>query len=99
MAVADFGGSVYVFSADQISGHPTPLFTVFIGVPVRTLTWCKLTNNIVIGCVGGGLFLWKYGAEEAILIVQYHHTINILRAVDSKVYAGTSDGEIKIFDS
>jgi hypothetical protein len=32
-------------------------------------------------------------------VLQTDHTINILRALDSKIYAGVSDGMIKIFDS
>jgi len=31
--------------------------------------------------------------------MQIDRTFNILRAAGSKIYAGTSDGDVKIFDS
>jgi len=55
---------------------------VFIGIPIRTIAWCPYTNNIVIGCVGGGLYWWQYGSPEAVLILQTDNTFNILRAVE-----------------
>jgi WD40 repeat protein len=78
---------------------PNPLFSVSVGIPIRSIAWCDATNSIVIGCVGGGLYIWRYGNPHADLVFQAEHTINILRALDSKVYAGVSDGSIKIFDS
>lgn len=99
MAVADFGGSLHVFSTKDVSIVPDPLFSVFVGVPIRSIAWCDATNSIAIGCVGGGLFIWRYGQPEADFVLQEDHTINIMRALDSKIYAGISDGSIKIFDS
>jgi WD40 repeat protein len=99
LAVADFGGSVHIFPATQPNGLPSPLFSVFVGIPIRSIVWCDKTNNIVIGCVGGSLFWWRFGQPDADLIMQIDHTFNILRAVDSKIYAGTSLGEVKIFDA
>jgi hypothetical protein len=80
-AVADFGGTLFVFNTENNSVLPDPLFNVFIGIPIRTIVWCPFTNNIAIGCVGGGLYWWQYGHPEATLILQSDHTINILRAV------------------
>ena len=99
MAVADFGGTLHVFSTETLSIVPKPLFSVFVGSPIRSIAWCDATNSVAIGCVGGGLYIWRYGKAEANLVFQTEHTINILRALDSKIYAGISDGYIKIFDS
>ena len=60
-AVADFGGSFFVFNTENDSALPDPLFNVFVGIPIRTIVWCPSTNNIAIGCVGGGLYWWQYG--------------------------------------
>jgi hypothetical protein len=79
--VADFGGSFFIFNTENNSALPDPLFTVFIGIPIRTIAWCPSTNNVVIGCVGGGLYWWQYGQPEATLILQIDNTFNIIRAV------------------
>jgi len=42
--------------------------------------------------VGGSLYWWKYGYADAELIMEANLTFNIIRAADSKIYAGTSDG-------
>jgi WD40 repeat protein len=101
IAVADFGGTLHIFNTDKdkVSILPLPLFSVFVGAPIRSVAWCESTNSIAIGCVGGGLFKWDFGAISANFLVQLDHTINILRALDKKIYAGISDGMIKIFDS
>ena len=63
--VADFGGNIYVFSTEIENTVPVFLARVTIGIPVRTLTWCRNIedNLIVIGCVGGSLFSWD-GVSE-----------------------------------
>ena len=33
------------------------------------------------------------------MLKQYDHTINIIRAVEEKVFTGCSDGSVNIFDS
>lgn len=79
-AVADFGGSLFIFLTESTYILPSPIFTVLIGKPIRTIVWCPFTNNIVIGCVGGSLYWWQYGNTEATFIQQTDHTFNILRA-------------------
>lgn len=80
-AVADFGGSFYVFNTFNDYVEPDPLFSVFIGIPIRSIAWCPLTNNILVGCVGGGLYWWQFASIEAELVLQLKHTFNIIRAV------------------
>ena len=41
-AVADFGGSVYIFAADEENATvPVYLSKVTVGMPVRSLAWCR----------------------------------------------------------
>jgi hypothetical protein len=61
LAVADFGGSFYIFGTENKGEFPDPLFRVFVGVPIRSIAWCPYSNNVVVGCVGGSLFLWQFG--------------------------------------
>jgi hypothetical protein len=61
MAVADFGGTLHVFNILNPSIVPDPLFSIFVGAPIRSIAWCDATNSVAIGCVGGGLFIWRYG--------------------------------------
>ena len=101
-AVADFGGNIYVFSTEIDNTVPVFLAKVTIGIPVRTLTWCKNSgsNLIVIGCVGGSLFSWDGLSEEANFLMQLDHTINILRYFEyGFVLMGTSDGFVHILHS
>ena len=59
--MADFGGNVFIFNTETHNTAPVYLRKTNIGIPVRTLTWCRNTNGnnlIVIGCVGGSLFTW-----------------------------------------
>jgi WD40 repeat protein len=99
LVVADFGGSFFVFDAKEARGNPEPLFSVFIGIPIRSIAWCPHSNNVAVGCVGGGLYWWQFGEAEAKLVEQYDHTINILRAVEEKIFTGSSDGQVNIFDT
>lgn len=80
LAVADFGGNVYIFAPTETSLVPQPLARILIGIPVRSLTWCHDTDRIVIGCVGGYLWVWDGVAEEATMLCQTNdHTVNIVR--------------------
>jgi hypothetical protein len=63
IAVADFGGSLYIFHYENNNLMPEPIYTVFVGIPIRSIAWCGKTNNIAIGCVGGSLFFWTFGFE------------------------------------
>lgn len=68
-------------------------------MPIRALVWCHKTNLIVIGCVGGSLFVWNTIDYEPIFIDQLNNTtVNILRYAHEKIFIGTSDGDIKILD-
>ena len=96
--MADFGGSFFVFNSAS-GDHPDPLFSIFIGIPIRSIVWCPHTNNLVIGCVGGTLFWWIFGETEANMVKQYEHTINIIRAVEERIFTGCSDGTVNIFDA
>ena len=99
IAVADFGGTLHIFNTEKVTALPAPEFSIFVGAPIRSIAWCASTNKIAIGCVGGNLFEWRFGSPSAVLIDQVEHSINILRAIDGKIYAGASDGSIKIYDS
>lgn len=62
-AIADFGGNLYIFSADDQSLIPNPITRALIGIPIRTLVWCHDTGHIIAGCVGGYLFKWDGQSE------------------------------------
>lgn len=40
LAVADFGGTVQVFDSGS-NGFPKPKASVTIGLPIRSLAWCR----------------------------------------------------------
>ncbi len=61
-------------------------------MPIRALVWCHNTELIVIGCVGGSLFVWNTHDPEPAFLDQLNTTVNVLKYAHEKIFIGNSNG-------
>lgn len=92
LAVGDFAGNVSILEVHSKIIIPKSVLKINVGMPIRSLVWCTEENIIVIGTVGGSLYVWNMQDPEPIFIEQVDRTINILRYAHGKIFLGTSDG-------
>lgn len=94
-------GTVSIHKTD--ANYPSSEVTrTELGMPVRSLVWLPHSvERVVIGCVGGSLYLWhpKQSITKLVFQTKNYSTINVVRNFGHMVFVGTSDGFVHILDS